>query len=132
MEHETRAIFVLKALKEMGVRISLDDFGTGHSSLSKLKLLPVDELKIDKVFLHDLPHDSENAKIVSTIIAMAHSLRLDVLAEGVEHPEQLSFLAAHGCSAYQGFHFYRPLTAEAVTARLHIEAGYDYYSMGNY
>ena len=122
MERELHAVSVLAALKKIGVTISIDDFGTGHSSLAKLRLLPVDELKIDKVFLRDLPEDSENAKIVSTIIAMAHSLNLDVLAEGVEHAEQVQFLARHGCVKYQGFHFDRPLTADAVTARLLAEA----------
>ncbi|MBS1187442.1 MAG: diguanylate cyclase [Burkholderiaceae bacterium] len=115
MERESLAISILNSLKGMGVKISIDDFGTGHSSLGKLKLLPLDELKIDKVFLHNLPQDSENAKIVSTIIAMAHSLKLDVLAEGVEDLAQAVFLEAHGCTQYQGYYFHRPMVPEKVT-----------------
>lgn len=118
MEREELAISILNALKEMGVKISIDDFGTGHSSLGKLRLLPLDELKIDKVFLENLPHDTENAKIVSTIIAMAHSLNLEVLAEGVEHLAQAAFLEAQGCIQYQGYYFHRPLDANTITLRL--------------
>ncbi|MBS1170738.1 MAG: diguanylate cyclase/phosphodiesterase with sensor(s) [Burkholderiaceae bacterium] len=123
MERESLAISILNSLKDMGVKISIDDFGTGHSSLGKLKLLPLDELKIDKVFLHNLPQDSENAKIVSTIIAMAHSLKLDVLAEGVEDLAQAVFLEAHGCTQYQGYYFHRPMVPENVTALFNSKSG---------
>ena len=118
MEREKLAISILNSLKIMGVKISIDDFGTGHSSLGKIRLLPLDELKIDKVFLHNLPHDIENAKIVATIIAMAHSLKLAVLAEGVEHLAQAVFLAAHGCTHYQGYYFHRPIMPENIALLL--------------
>ncbi|HVR43158.1 MAG TPA: EAL domain-containing protein [Thermoanaerobaculia bacterium] len=112
MQDVEQTIRILRALKELGVRIAIDDFGTGYSSLSYLKRFPVDTLKLDQSFVRDLiaPQD---AKIVSGVIAMAHSMSLQVMAEGVETLSQLDFLRTHDCDKLQGFLFSRPLPAES-------------------
>jgi EAL domain-containing protein (putative c-di-GMP-specific phosphodiesterase class I) len=105
-------------LKELGVTFSLDDFGTGFSSLSYLKRLPFDQIKIDKTFIRDVSRDINDAAIVETIIAMAEHLKLDVIAEGVETHEELEFLQGRGCSSYQGFYFSKPMAASALERAL--------------
>jgi diguanylate cyclase (GGDEF)-like protein len=97
-----RAVEVLRALRTLGVRISLDDFGTGYSSLSYLKTLPVDTVKLDQSFVRNITTDTGDAAIATAVIAMAHSLSLKVVAEGVETPEQLAFLRERGCDLAQG------------------------------
>jgi EAL domain-containing protein (putative c-di-GMP-specific phosphodiesterase class I) len=109
MKDADTAIALLKRMKEMGVRLAMDDFGTGYSSLSYLKQLPIDKLKIDQSFVRDIAHDPDDAAIVSTIISMARSLKLMVIAEGVETDRQLAFLNQHGCDHGQGYYFSRPL-----------------------
>ena len=107
---------LLRRLQETGIHLSIDDFGTGYSSMSYLKRLPIDQLKIDRSFVHDLPGEGE--AIVTAIIAMAHSLKLKVVAEGVETPQQVEFLRRAGCDNVQGFYFARPMTAAQLTALL--------------
>lgn len=103
----------MTALKKIGIRFSMDDFGTGHSSLSSLKKLPLDQLKIDRSFVRDITTDPDDAIIVQTIIAMAKNLGMDVIAEGVESIEQRDFLAKHGCLIYQGYLFGHPVPIES-------------------
>jgi diguanylate cyclase (GGDEF)-like protein/PAS domain S-box-containing protein len=109
-------IRVLRALKDLGVHISLDDFGTGYSSLSYVKRLPLDTLKIDRAFVRDCTTNPNDAAIVRAIIAMAGSLDLNVVAEGVETEVQLKFLEEQGCRAYQGFHFSAAVPQEKFLA----------------
>jgi EAL domain-containing protein (putative c-di-GMP-specific phosphodiesterase class I) len=112
MQSPETSIKTLYDLKKLGVRISLDDFGTGHSSLSYLKSFPVDTLKVDQSFVRDIVTDSDTAAIVTAIIAMAHSLRLKVVAEGVELTEQATFLRRCGCDQMQGFLIQPPVSAD--------------------
>ncbi|MGH8810254.1 MAG: EAL domain-containing protein, partial [Noviherbaspirillum sp.] len=108
-----RAIVILHELKALGVQLSLDDFGTGHSSLSNLKRLPIDGLKIDQSFVSDITHAPGDAAIVASIISLAHNLKRHVIAEGVETQEQLAYLRRHGCNEMQGYYFGKPVPAEA-------------------
>ncbi|HEX6639455.1 MAG TPA: EAL domain-containing protein, partial [Thermoanaerobaculia bacterium] len=110
MQSPETSIRTLFELKKLGIRISLDDFGTGHSSLSYLKRFPIDTLKIDQSFVHDITTDPDTAAIVTAIIAMAHSLRLKVIAEGVEYPEQAHFLREQGCDQMQGYLMTPPIS----------------------
>jgi diguanylate cyclase (GGDEF)-like protein len=109
MSDPEESIEILEQLSAMGVLVSVDDFGTGYSSMSYLRLLPIDKLKIDRVFINEIVSRPEDASIVRAIVSLAHSLRLKVVAEGVETPAQLDFLKAVGCDEYQGYHFSRPL-----------------------
>jgi diguanylate cyclase (GGDEF)-like protein/PAS domain S-box-containing protein len=113
MHDPAQAIQTLTRLKQSGVSVSVDDFGTGYSGLSYLKQLPLDSLKIARNFISNIPHDSDDAAIALAIIALAHNLGLEVVAEGVESEAQARFLAAHRCDFFQGFHFSQPLDAEA-------------------
>lgn len=118
MQDTQNSIAALSALKEMGIRITIDDFGTGYSSLSYLKRFSIDSLKIDQSFVQDVSTDPNDAAITKAIIAMAHSLGIKVIAEGVETQEQLKFLQIHGCDEIQGYYFSRPVSAEAAAALL--------------
>ena len=102
-------IDTMNLLNEIGIIFSLDDFGTGYSSLQYLKRLPLDQLKIDQSFVRDLVSDNSDKAIVSTIIAMAHSLNLNVIAEGVETDAQRKHLINNGCTHFQGYYFGRPV-----------------------
>jgi EAL domain-containing protein (putative c-di-GMP-specific phosphodiesterase class I) len=105
-------------LQSIGVRLSLDDFGTGYSSLSHLKILPIDEIKIDKSFVFDIEDDQQDALLVKTIIKIAHQFGLDIVAEGVETKEQLNFLKNEDCTILQGFYFSKPIPITALTELL--------------
>jgi EAL domain-containing protein (putative c-di-GMP-specific phosphodiesterase class I) len=103
---------VLQALKRMGIHLAVDDFGTGYSSLSYLRQFPIDVLKIDQSFIHQISGNPYDSAIVSAIIDMGKSLNQCVIAEGIETQEQLNFLQAHGCSEGQGYFFSRPVPAD--------------------
>jgi diguanylate cyclase (GGDEF)-like protein/PAS domain S-box-containing protein len=118
MRNPESAVTLLQQLKDMGIHISIDDFGTGYSSLAYLKRFPIDSLKIDRSFVMDVPEDSDDVAINVAVIAMAHSLGLKVVAEGVETQEQLDFLRKEGCDEMQGYFFSKPLPVEQVTALL--------------
>ena len=109
-------------LTKLGIRFSIDDFGTGYSSLSYLKRLPLNELKIDKSFVQDIPQDSNDAALVETILSMAHHLGFEVVAEGVETDEQFVFLVDRQCEYFQGYLFHRPQPAQAWLASLKTDA----------
>ncbi|MFP6394728.1 cyclic di-GMP receptor MorA, partial [Pseudomonas aeruginosa] len=112
MSDVAEAMQILSGLKRLGLAIAVDDFGTGYSSLNYLKQFPIDVLKIDRSFVDGLPHGEQDAQIARAIIAMAHSLNLMVIAEGVESQAQLDFLREHGCDEVQGYLFGRPMPAE--------------------
>ncbi len=118
LERIDETIATMNTLKDMGIRFSLDDFGTGYSSLQYLKRLPFEQLKIDQSFVRDLATDCSDQAIVRTIIAMAHSLKLGVIAEGVETEEQRQMLLSMGCMHYQGYLFGRPVPIEQFEALL--------------
>ncbi len=117
MERETEAGDILQSLRQLGVRLALDDFGTGYSSFGHLKRFPIDVIKIDKGFVDDIPTSQQDMDIVAAIIAMGHTLHLQVLAEGVETQAQLAFLQAHDCDFYQGYYKSPPLPADAFATR---------------
>ncbi len=121
MQNPERTVQKLDRLRAMGVRLSIDDFGTGYSSLAQLKRFPIDTLKIDRSFINDIPADSEDVAITEAIIAMAKSLDLTVVAEGVETAEQMQFLQGQRCDEMQGYFFSKPISAEqlAILVRNH-------------
>mgnify|MGYP003385774637 CR=1 FL=1 len=118
MSDAQESVETLHQLKRLGVQLSVDDFGTGYSSLAYLKRFPLDELKIDREFIRDAINDPDDAAIAVTIINLAHSLKLRVVAEGVESEGQLNFLRFHGCDEIQGFYFSQPLPADACARML--------------
>jgi diguanylate cyclase (GGDEF)-like protein/PAS domain S-box-containing protein len=126
MQNAELTLSALSSLKELGTRISMDDFGTGHASLSYLKYFPIDTLKIDHGFVRDIGLRPAGTAIVSSIIRMAHGLGLNVVAEGVENAEQVTFLAEQDCDEYQGYFYGRPVPApeiEELLARQGVEGG---------
>jgi diguanylate cyclase (GGDEF)-like protein/PAS domain S-box-containing protein len=118
MQREEETVEMLHALRAHGIRLAIDDFGTGYSSLSYLKRFPIDVLKIDKSFVDDIPFEPDDMAIVTAIIAMAHALGFQVLAEGTERIEQIDFLREKGCTMYQGYYKSPPVPAEAFEALL--------------
>ena len=116
MKDPERAVQIMEALTGMGLKLAIDDFGTGHSSLGYLKRFPIDQLKVDRTFVRDLPHNSDDVAITRAVIAMAHSLKMSVVAEGVEHQEQFDLLRDEGCDEFQGY-FCRPPLEEAELVR---------------
>lgn len=117
MEHAETTVARLYQLKDMGIYLSIDDFGTGYSSMTYLKRFPVGKLKIDQGFIRDIPGDSEDAAITTATIQMAHGLKLQVVAEGIETEAQADFLSEHGCDLGQGYLFSRPLRHAALLER---------------
>jgi EAL domain-containing protein (putative c-di-GMP-specific phosphodiesterase class I) len=124
MDNQENATEILNNLRSQGIRLAIDDFGTGYSSLAYLKSFPINVLKIDKRFIDDIPHSKDGMEIAATIIAMGHTLGLKVLAEGVETPEQLTFLREHHCDTYQGYIKSRPLPAKEFADLLRIQMNY--------
>lgn len=118
MKNPENAIDVLKHISGMGIELAVDDFGTGYSSLSYLKRLPIDKLKIDKSFVNGLPENEEDASIARAIIALAHSLKLSVIAEGVETKEQKEFLVENGCDFIQGYYYSKAVPADEMQEML--------------
>ncbi|MGZ4990879.1 MAG: putative bifunctional diguanylate cyclase/phosphodiesterase [Methylobacter sp.] len=118
MRDAESAYSVLHELADLGVKLAIDDFGTGYSSLSYLRRFPIDTLKIDQSFVNQMTSNPEDATIVSAVISMGTSLKKQVIAEGVETPEQSAFLHAQHCDEGQGYYFGRPMTAEAFAALL--------------
>jgi EAL domain-containing protein (putative c-di-GMP-specific phosphodiesterase class I) len=119
MQNVNHAITVLECLRDIGVRISIDDFGTGHSSLAQLRNIPLHELKIDKSFIMSMFDDEMNTAIVRTVIELSHSMKLEVVAEGVENEDILRQLCSLGCEQAQGYFLSRPLPPEAFLEWLH-------------
>jgi len=118
MEHAGQAMAVLKALREMGIHFSIDDFGTGYSSLSYLKHFPVNRIKIDRGFIAGIGCDPGDGAIVAAVIALSHTLKIRVLAEGVENREQLEFLKGHGCDEVQGYLLGAPMSATELARQI--------------
>jgi diguanylate cyclase (GGDEF)-like protein/PAS domain S-box-containing protein len=118
MSNAEETITVLQNLKALGIQISIDDFGTGYSSLAYLKRFPIDKLKIDIAFVREVTSNPDDAAIVLAIINMAHSMKLEVIAEGVEKEPQLAYLRRHGCDEMQGYYFSRPLPEDEFEAML--------------
>lgn len=114
MKNPQEAVLLLGQLSTLGIELAVDDFGTGYSSLSYLKRLPIDKLKIDQAFIQDLPDDEEDVGISKAIIALAKSLNLKVIAEGVETKEQKAFLLEHGCQNIQGYIYSKPIPADEI------------------
>jgi len=124
MENPAAAAETMARLAAMGVQLAIDDFGTGYSSLSSLRRFPIHSLKIDRSFVGSIGGADahlDNAAIVSAVIALARSMKLDVIAEGVETPGQQAFLRAHGCHQMQGYWFSRPLAADELLPLLHAQ-----------
>ena len=112
-EDVNKVVNIMEQIKKLGIRFSMDDFGTGYSSLSYLKLLPIDEIKIDRSFISDLNKSASDQVMVNSILNMARQFNLTVVAEGVENAEQFAYLQDNNCDIYQGFCFSRPLSEQA-------------------
>jgi EAL domain-containing protein (putative c-di-GMP-specific phosphodiesterase class I) len=114
LENSKAILKTLHGLKDLGVEISIDDFNTGYSSLNYIKQFPIDTIKIDRSFVAGLPHKKEDCAITKSIIDLAHSLKKQVVAEGVERNAQLKFLYENGCTKIQGYLFSKPIPAESM------------------
>jgi len=119
MENTQRSVAMLKQLKELDIKVCADNFGTGYSSLSYLYTFPIDALKVDRSFINDMSQNYQNLEIVRAITILAQNLRLDVIAEGTEIPEQHTQLRTLGCQVAQGYYFSRPVEVENATRLIH-------------
>lgn len=117
MDNLTSIVESLKGLRDLGLKIAVDDFGTGHSSLAYLRRLPITALKVDRSFINDVSNNEDDAAITATIIAMGHQLGLTIIAEGIENLDQLDFLRRHKCDEVQGYHFAKPMPANDLESR---------------
>jgi len=127
MTDPVRAMQVLERLSSLGIRLSIDDFGAGYTSLSQLAIMPVSEIKIDRAFVTTMTDDPSNAVIVSSVVELGHNLGKTLVAEGVETEGVLTALNGLGCDIAQGYFFSRPLTADAFDvwcAERHVEAAF--------
>jgi EAL domain-containing protein (putative c-di-GMP-specific phosphodiesterase class I) len=122
MRHAEQSITTLEAIRDLGVSLSIDDFGSGYSSLSYLKRLPVSKLKIDQTLVLDIPDDPDDVAIARAVIALGHSMGLKVCAEGVETKAQREFLAAEGVDELQGYFYSRPVPADEFMAYIRSQA----------
>jgi EAL domain-containing protein (putative c-di-GMP-specific phosphodiesterase class I) len=134
MHDPQRAAVILERLKEMGIAIAIDDFGTGYSSLSYLKRFPIDYIKIDQSFVRGIPRDAEDVGITNAIIAMAKTLDVSLIAEGVDNAEQLAFLKQGGCNEVQGYLISSPMPADALRRflRSFVESGAAFVASGRH
>ena len=121
MENAPRSIDMLNQLKEHDIKVCVDDFGTGYSSLSYLHTFPIDTLKVDRSFVNDMGRNYKNMEIIRTITMLAHNLKLDVIAEGVETAEQHAQLSARGCQYAQGFYFSRPIDSNDASNLIQLD-----------
>jgi EAL domain-containing protein (putative c-di-GMP-specific phosphodiesterase class I) len=118
MSDQSRGLHILRKLKAMGITVAMDDFGTGYSSLATLHAFPFDKIKLDQSFVKRLPHDAAAAAIVRTVLALGESLRMPVLAEGIETEAQWDFLAREGCAKGQGYLFARPAAVSQLSTAI--------------
>ena len=118
MSDQSRGLHILRKLKAMGISVAMDDFGTGYSSLATLHAFPFDKIKLDQSFVKRLPHDVAAGAIVRTVLALGESLRMPVLAEGIETEAQWDFLAREGCARGQGYLFARPVAITQLPAAI--------------
>jgi EAL domain-containing protein (putative c-di-GMP-specific phosphodiesterase class I) len=118
MSDQSRGLHILRKLKAMGITVAMDDFGTGYSSLATLHAFPFDKIKLDQSFVKRLPHDAAAAAIVRTVLALGESLRMPVLAEGIETEAQWDFLAHAGCAKGQGYLFARPAAVAQLSTAI--------------
>jgi EAL domain-containing protein (putative c-di-GMP-specific phosphodiesterase class I) len=116
MEQIDHAVGTLSKLKSLGIKIALDDFGTGYSSLNYLSRLPIDKIKVDKSFVQRIDIDNASRAITEAVIALGRTLKLEVVAEGIESQKALDYLRKHGCSQAQGFFVCKPVSAESFEA----------------
>jgi EAL domain-containing protein (putative c-di-GMP-specific phosphodiesterase class I) len=123
MRDVERNLRILTELKDMGVRIAIDDFGIGYSSLTTLKKFPLDTIKIDRTYIRDVPEVAENKDLADAIIAMGRTLSLTVVAQGVETEKQAEYLRRNACTEFQGFYISKPVPAEQIADLLRAQAG---------
>ena len=123
MRSSGRAVDNLRALKEHGVRVLIDDLGTGYSSLSALRLFPIDSLKIDRSFVQGVPSNTDDSAIAAAVITLGLTLGVNVIAEGIERPEQLAYFVEQQCAEWQGYMLVRPVTASELEPLLFYPGG---------